>query len=96
MRTEQLKYGCKEMVEQIIWLMAQFYDNDRVMMITGRKGNRPVKVNAKKMFGRELKGAVQPPPYTVQIEISSSPRPTTVRPITAPERNATLRPASRL
>ena len=31
MRTEQLKFGFKNMVEQIIWLMAQFYDDKRVV-----------------------------------------------------------------
>ena len=71
MRTEQLKYGFKQMVEQIIWLMAQFYDNDRVMMITGRKGRRELKVDMKKLFGKKTAGAVNPPPYTVQIEVSS-------------------------
>ena len=69
MRTEQLKYGFKQIVEQIIWLMAQFYDDDRVMMITGRK--EAVKVDTKKLFGEKTKGAVNPPPYTVQIEVSS-------------------------
>ena len=71
MRTEQLKYGFKDMVEQIIWLMAQFYDDDRVMMITGRKGNKELKVDTKHLFGKKTKGAVNPPPYTVQIEVSS-------------------------
>ena len=71
MRTEQLKYGFKTMVEQIIWLMAQFYDDDRVMMITGRKGRRELKVDTKKLFGAKKKGGVNPPPYTVQIEVSS-------------------------
>ena len=71
MRTEQLKYGFKQMVEQIIWLMAQFYDNDRVMMITGRNGRRELKVDTKKLFGKKTAGAVNPPPYTVQIEVSS-------------------------
>lgn len=69
MRTEQLKYGFKQIVEQIIWLMAQFYDDKRVMMITGRQ--TPIQVNTQDMFGKKTKGAVQPPPYTVQIEISS-------------------------
>ena len=69
MRTEQLKYGFKQIVEQIIWLMAQFYDNDRVFMITGRKD--AVKVDTEKLFGKKTKGAVNPPPYTVQIEVSS-------------------------
>jgi len=69
MRTEQLKYGFKRIVEQIIWLMAQFYDDDRVMMITGRPN--AVQVDTKKLFGKKTKGAVNPPPYTVQIEVSS-------------------------
>ena len=69
MRTEQLKYGFKQMVEQIIWLMAQYYDDDRVVMITGRKNE--IRVDSKKLFGKKTKGAVNPPPYTVQIEVSS-------------------------
>lgn len=69
MRTEQLKYGFKQIVEQIVWLMAQFYDDKRVMMITGRA--TPIQVDTQAMFGKKTKGAVNPPPYTVQIEISS-------------------------
>ena len=69
MRTEQLKYGFKQIVEQIIWLMAQFYDSDRVVMITGRSERLHLDVG--KMFGKKTKGAVNPPPYTVQIEVSS-------------------------
>ena len=69
MRTEQLKYGFKQIVEQIIWLMAQFYDDDRVVMITGR--NQPMKVDSRRLFGKKTRGAVNPPPYTVQIEVSS-------------------------
>ena len=68
MRTEQLNYGSKDMAEQIIWLMSQFYDDDRVVAITGR---RFVKVDMKSLFGKKTKGAVNPPPYSVQIEISS-------------------------
>ena len=69
MRTEQLKYGFKQIVEQIVWLMSQFYDDKRVVMITGRKA--AVKVDTEKLFGKKSKGAVNPPPYTVQIEVSS-------------------------
>lgn len=70
MRTEQIKAAFKDIVEQIIWLMAQFYDEDRVMMITGHAGKmKQVKVT-KEMFGRSG-DAVTPPPYAVQIEISS-------------------------
>lgn len=69
MRTEQLKYGFKQIVEQIVWLMSQFYDNDRVVMITGRPS--AIRVDTKRLFGKKTKGAVTPPPYTVQIEVSS-------------------------
>jgi hypothetical protein len=69
MRTEQRKYGVKQIAEQILWLMAQFYDDDRVVMITGKK--LEIKVDTEKLFGKKTKGAVNPPPYTVQIEISS-------------------------
>ena len=71
MRTEQFKFGFKSMVEQIIWLMAQFYDDDRTMMITGRKGRRELQVDMQRLFGKKRKGAVNPPPYTVEIEVSS-------------------------
>ncbi len=71
MRTEQLKFGSKEMDEQKTWLAAQFYENGRTMMITGRNGKRELKIDAKKLFGKKVKGTVNPPPYTVQIEISS-------------------------
>ena len=72
MRTEQLKYGFKEIVEQILWLMAQYYDKDRVLMITGRNGQRrELRLDVKKLFGKKAKGAVNPPPYTVQIEVST-------------------------
>jgi TolA-binding protein len=42
------------------------------MMITGRNGKtREIKVDTKRLFGKKSKGAVNPPPYTVQIEVSS-------------------------
>jgi len=69
MRTEQLKYGSKNIDEQITWIVSQFYEDDRTIMITGRK---PVVVNMEKLFGKKKKkGSINPPPYTVQIEISS-------------------------
>jgi len=71
MRTEQLKYGFKQMVEQIIWLMSQFYDDQRTFMITGRSGRRELIIDKKKIFGIPKKGVVNPPPYTVEIEVSS-------------------------
>ena len=70
MRTEQLNYGSKEIVEQIVWLMAQFYDAKRVIMITGRIESADL--DRQILFGKKKKGGVvSPPPYTVQVEISS-------------------------
>ena len=84
MRTEQLKYGGKNMNRQAIWLMAQHYEDGRVVLLTGRNANRApridpetgdpierITVDTKKLFGKKTKGAVNPPPYTVQIEVSS-------------------------
>ena len=70
MRTEQLKYGFKQVVEQILWLIYQFYDKGRVMMITGRKGQRQLTYDPERLFGKRGEKNV-PPPYTVQVEISS-------------------------
>ena len=70
MRTEQLKYGSKNIDEQITWLAAQFYEDGRTIMITGHRA-RAVTVDTKALFGKKSKGSVNPPPYTVQIEVSS-------------------------
>lgn len=69
MRTEQLKYGFKQIVEMELWLMYQFFDKGRIMMITGKKGTRQITYDPVKFFGKG-KG-IAPPPYTVEIEISS-------------------------
>ena len=70
MRTEQLKYGSKEMADQTAWLYAQFCDKERSIMITGRKEKYKT-IDPKKIFGVKTKGVISPPPYSVQIEISS-------------------------
>lgn len=70
MRTEQIKFGSKEMKVQMTWLASQFYEDGRVIMITGRKSKK-ITFNHERLFGKKLDGAVQPPPYTVQIEVSS-------------------------
>ena len=69
MRTEQLKYGSKAIDEQITWLAAQYYEDDRTIMITGRKPEKSIKVSD--VFGEKKKRSVNPPQYTVQIEVSS-------------------------
>ena len=71
MRVEQIKYGSKDMYEQATWLASQFYDNKRTIMITGRNGRKELEIDTKKLFGTKNKGGVNPPPYTVQIEVSS-------------------------
>ena len=71
MRTEQLKYGSKDIYEQAVWLASQFYDDKRTILITGREGRKELEIDTKKLFGKASKGGVNPPPYTVQIEVSS-------------------------
>lgn len=68
LRTGTLNDGTKEIVEQVLWLMSQFYTDDRVQMITGRDGSpREVRMSSEYLFG-EKKG-INPPPYMVQIQI---------------------------
>jgi len=72
MQTEKLKTGSKKMNVQITWLYAQFCDDGRKIMITGRDGKPKFKaLDIKKIFGKKTRGVVSPPMYTVQIEISS-------------------------
>jgi hypothetical protein len=69
LRTDVLNNGFKRMVEQILWLMAQFYDKERMLLVTGKDGNkRQVTIDRKNYFGVKTK-TVPPPPYSVQIEI---------------------------
>ena len=74
LRTDTLNIGFREMVKQIIWLIAEFYTEDRVRLITGRSGEkRQVDMSAKHFFGdaySKIKSASMPPPYTVQVEIN--------------------------
>lgn len=70
LRTATLNNGFKQIVKQVLWLMAQFYSKDRVLMVTGRNGTlRPVTMNAERFFGKRGRGEIAPPPYTVQVEV---------------------------
>lgn len=71
LRTETLNAGFQEIVEQILWLMSEFYTDERVKLITGKNGmNREVTMSARRFFGgKRTKGSVPPPPYMVQVEI---------------------------
>lgn len=72
LRTDTLNNGFREIVTQVLWLVAEFYDDDRIIMVTGRDGKpRQVNMDAKKYFGHgKAKGAILPPPYTVQVEVN--------------------------
>lgn len=73
LRTNVLNQGFKAIVEQVLWLISQFYDEKRVLYVTGRKygslEQRVVDASPKHLFG-ERKGKHLPaPPYTVQIQV---------------------------
>lgn len=72
LRTDTLNIGFRKIVQQIIWLMSEFYEDDRMIMITGRVGeeNKVISAMASLFFGyKKLKGAVTPPPYNVQVYV---------------------------
>ena len=70
--TNVLNQGFKGIVEQVMWLISQFYDKKRTMMVTGRRDNtnrqREVEAGPERLFGRK-NGSVPPPPYTVQVQV---------------------------
>lgn len=69
MRIATLNAGFKKIVEQILWLMSEFYDDKRALYITGNDGrNRVVQVNPEEFFGKRQKDLPEPP-YQVQVEI---------------------------
>jgi hypothetical protein len=71
LRTSGLRASFKHAVEQILWLMNQYYDKDRVVMISGQDGQGiAARVNSRLLFGKK-NGATPAPPYVVQIEINN-------------------------
>lgn len=74
LHTGTLNNGFKQIVIQILWLMAEFYDDQRVVMVTGRRDGmmRQVTVDLLKYFNiNRGKKNVAPPPFTVQVEVVS-------------------------
>ena len=73
MRMVTLNEGFVEIVNQVIWIMAQFYTKDRTVLITGSTGiKRELNLNVRNFFGKDyakIKDGVMPPPYTVQVEV---------------------------
>ena len=72
LRTNVLNQGFKAIVEQIMWLISQFYDKKRVLFITGEKAGvrdqREVDASPDHLFGKNA-GKHLPPPYTVQVQV---------------------------
>lgn len=69
LRTDILNEGFRQIVEQVLWLMAEFYKRDRVVHITGRRQTKSVKMD-ESIFGQRVGHALPPPPYAVQVEIN--------------------------
>ena len=70
MRTAALNRGFRRMAEMVMWRIHQFYDADRVMMVTGGDGKlKTVDMSPGHLFGRTPAGKLPPPPYTVQIQV---------------------------
>lgn len=74
LHTQALSDGTMRIVEQVLWLAAEFYKDDRVAMITDSEG-QPVTVHLSSdylMRPKKKEGPLEPPPYTVRIEIVRS------------------------
>lgn len=69
LRTDILNEGFRQIVEQVIWLMAEFYKKDRVVHITGKRKPKSIKMG-ENIFGKRVGHALPPPPYAVQVEIN--------------------------
>lgn len=67
LRTAVLNHGFARIVEQIMWLMHQFYDDKRRLMISGR--GTEIDASPKHLFGN-TKGTYPAPPYSVQVQVS--------------------------
>lgn len=69
LHTNTMNNGFKQIIKQILWLMAEFYDKDRVALVTGKDSRmRQVKYDSERFFGKKGK-EIAPPPYIVQVEI---------------------------
>lgn len=68
LRTEVLKYGSEKMFIQVLWLIRQFYENNRIMMVTGANGkDRAILMDKKRLFGNEVMM-----PYAVRVQVQKN------------------------
>lgn len=66
LRTHVFNQGYREMATQVMWLISQFYDRQRVVYITGRE----ISASPQRLFGYTGDGrTLPPPPYTVQVQV---------------------------
>ena len=71
MYTTKLADGFKQICEMVLWLISQYYEEDRVVMVLGPQHmTHVIHFNNEAFFGKKGK-VVSPPPYAVQIEIVS-------------------------
>lgn len=74
MRTAALHAGFKRIAEQVLWLISQFYDKERQIVLRGPDAQpgleRAVAVSTERIYGEVQKaGGLPPPPYTVRIQV---------------------------
>jgi len=76
MRTVDYQQVFKSVATKVLWLAAQFYNKDRVLVITGSEKNQPDKqitVNRTFIYGKPVKNRPLPsPPFTVQVVVQRS------------------------
>jgi hypothetical protein len=71
LRTAALNRGYARIVEQVTWLIAQYYDDERVTLVTGKDGRqREVNMSPGWLFGKSSKNALPPAPYSVQVQVN--------------------------
>ena len=63
LRTHVFNQGFRQITQQVMWLIRQFYDSRRLMFITGRQVN----ASPERLFGSQ--SANVPPPYQVQVQV---------------------------
>lgn len=70
LRTQKLNAGFQEITTQVLWLLSEFYTENRTRMITGRDGKaKEVEISAERFFGKREGKHLPPPPYTVQVQV---------------------------